>query len=261
MRESLTEALRRLARRTDVDQLKRSGVRQVNVLGLDRIGALVEEAVHRSLKHRLLGADREAVTEATKAEFLKLLHSKEALERSHDELARLKQRAEEEVESLRLELQRQQQSLAERLRHAADGARAGYEGKNAEIAATVGELFAAALATSPPDLAALRERILECFFLELDRERRETLAAREAAKDREIDVLERRIAKMSHALEHSEARLRELGRTHAADPGIASVYREVQGLDRGESQFQRKKELMAVIFQANLALQKGASEA
>ena len=41
------------------------------------------------------------------------------------------------------------------------------------------------------------------------------------------------------------------------DGGISSVYREVQGVADGDGQAGRKKELMAEIFKANLALQRG----
>ena len=40
------------------------------------------------------------------------------------------------------------------------------------------------------------------------------------------------------------------------EAGIASVYREVQGLSDADNQFGKKKELMADIFAANLQLQK-----
>ena len=66
LKSSLKDAVRRLAFSTSVDQLKKRGVKNVNVVGLDRIVQLIEEAVHRSLKNRLLVGDRMAVADATK---------------------------------------------------------------------------------------------------------------------------------------------------------------------------------------------------
>ena len=40
------------------------------------------------------------------------------------------------------------------------------------------------------------------------------------------------------------------------DPGIASIYRRVQGLASNDDEYERKKGLMAVIYQANRRLQK-----
>jgi hypothetical protein len=80
-KETLKDAVRQMSFRTSLDNLKKKGVQQVNVLGIDRIIALIEAAVHRSLKSRLVGVEREAVADATKAEFLRLLRSNEDLQR------------------------------------------------------------------------------------------------------------------------------------------------------------------------------------
>ena len=58
LRKNLRDALRKMSYSTSVDQLRRRGVRQVNVLGLDRVVSLVEQAVYHSLRHRLMGLDR-----------------------------------------------------------------------------------------------------------------------------------------------------------------------------------------------------------
>ena len=41
-KDTLKESLRQLAFRTSIDSLKKKGVQQVNVLGLDRISSLIE---------------------------------------------------------------------------------------------------------------------------------------------------------------------------------------------------------------------------
>jgi hypothetical protein len=53
-KETLKDAVRQMSFRTSVDKLKKKGVQNVNVLGIDRIISLIEAAVHRSLKSRLV---------------------------------------------------------------------------------------------------------------------------------------------------------------------------------------------------------------
>ena len=40
------------------------------------------------------------------------------------------------------------------------------------------------------------------------------------------------------------------------DTGVASIYRTVQGLTGDEDDYQRKKEMLILIFEANIALQR-----
>jgi hypothetical protein len=259
-RETLREAVRQFAARTSLDSLKKQGVQQVNVLGLDRIVALVDEAVHSSLKSRLLGIEREAVAEATKAEFLRLLRSNEDLQRQKSEVQRLKERAEEELDMLRRELGLQQNALEARLEQGRLADTGRHEGENAQIAAKVRELFAT-LASGAGAGVPLEARVLELVMDVIAQDRQAADLARRALRDREVENLQRRIEKLNQSLEQTEHRLRQVAAMKDIDDGISSVYREVQGLRSGESAFGRKRELMAAIFQANLRLQaKGAAK-
>src|SRR5690606_12944070 len=141
LKRSLKEAVRKLAYSTSVDQLKKRGVTKVNVLGIDRVVALIDEAVHRSLRDRLLSVEREAVVDATKEEFLRLLKRNEALEKSHSELQRARERAEEELTTLRLERQKLQQELEQRLDEALLDRRARYAGEDERILKEVQTIF------------------------------------------------------------------------------------------------------------------------
>jgi hypothetical protein len=55
-------------------------------------------------------------------------------------------------------------------------------------------------------------------------------------------------------LDASEEELARMVREKSADPGVASIYRTVQGLDPRAANFQKKKELLAVIWRANVEL-------
>ncbi len=76
----------------------------------------------------------------------------------------------------------------------------------------------------------------------------------EAAYRRHIDVLERRVAKLTQLLGQTEADLRRLASMKDVDLGVASIYRSVQGLSSEEGAQAFKRSLMREIFQANLEL-------
>lgn len=254
--EQLKSAVRDMAYRTSVDQLKKRGVTQVNMVSMDRIVALIDEAVHRAVRHHLIGTEREQVIDATKEEFLRLMRSNEALENEANELRKVQGRAQDELDMLRRELGQAQQMLEAKLAAAAVPAQARIEGENAELANRFLETFATLQDAAGGDMSRLRDGALTILLDFVETERKRTIAATEAARDREIDLLQRRVSKLNISLEQSEKRMAEIAALKNVDPGISSIYREVQGLDHGDQLFKKKSALMTDIFKANLALQK-----
>lgn len=76
----------------------------------------------------------------------------------------------------------------------------------------------------------------------------------DGAHGREVDLLVRRIAKLTAQLAQTEADLRRIAAAKHVDPGFASIYRGVQGLSEEDSALHSKRELMGRIFRANLEL-------
>ena len=76
----------------------------------------------------------------------------------------------------------------------------------------------------------------------------------DAAGRRQIDILERRIVKLTQLLEQTEADLRRIAAMKNVDLGIASIYRSVQGLSSEEGALAFKRSIMKKIFQANVEL-------
>ena len=106
------------------------------------------------------------------------------------------------------------------------------------------------------DQKLTQSRVLALVMELIDRERKTAVAAKEAARDREVDLLQRRISKLNGSLQTTEGRLARLANTKDVEMGIASIYREVQGLDGADRHLEKKRELMRSIFEANLRLQR-----
>jgi hypothetical protein len=70
----------------------------------------------------------------------------------------------------------------------------------------------------------------------------------------------RRIAKLMSALDESRAELGRLQESSKVDPGLASIYRDVQGLSGEAKDASAKREMMAVLFEANLELKNDLRE-
>ncbi len=70
---------------------------------------------------------------------------------------------------------------------------------------------------------------------------------------KQIDVLERRLAKMARLLDQRDTEIVSRSRAKE-DTGVASIYRDVQGLDERGDEAKQKRELMSSIFEANLKL-------
>jgi len=81
-------------------------------------------------------------------------------------------------------------------------------------------------------------------------------SSNESEHKRQIELLERRISKLSTTLGLTEQELQRVLRSKSIDPGVASVYKSVQGLSEGEVQAELKKALMNKIFEANVELRK-----
>jgi len=74
----------------------------------------------------------------------------------------------------------------------------------------------------------------------------------------EIDMLRRRLSKVTKSLGLTEQELSRLRLLKTSDPGLSSVYRDVQGLSMEDAHAELKLELMQNIFQANVNLRKDA---
>ncbi|MEM8709578.1 MAG: hypothetical protein AAGG01_01385 [Planctomycetota bacterium] len=259
----LSDTIRRWARPTTVDELKSRGVQKIRSISMSRVGSLLEKAVNRALIERTLESDRdEALTLSATArhEFLRL--SREAAgngvagaETAGGAAAEnvgarpLRERATSTLDRLRRELEDRRRLLADREKQVSEGDLD--QAEDARLADQLRELFAVHAGV---DDRALEAEVLGLVAGELRTSRRRARLARLEEHQREIGVLERRITKLSALLGETEDALRRVREGKAPDPGVSSIYDEVQGLGRDDEHFEQKSELMRTLFEANLAL-------
>jgi hypothetical protein len=260
-RRSLWSELTSFFRTTSVDKLKNAGVGKVRVIGLDQIARLVEDAVDRVLESRRLELEereREFIVAEAREELDRL--SREVRELTHVRERTLQEVAvsQGKVDELRLEVQRASQELEVARREVRVDTPCS---TSEELESGVQQIVREVLGTSDAARAErLSARLLALVAAHLD-QRHEGPRALEPAAQEQIALLERRMAKLKARLAQAEDDLSRALSGAPVEPGIASIYRSAQGLERGSAQFQKKKGLMDVIFQANLKIQKGAEEA
>jgi len=106
------------------------------------------------------------------------------------------------------------------------------------------------------DTAALRTEMarLATAISDLQAEQRKRPAALDDVYLRQIDVLERRVGKLSEQLEQRDLALVSLHARHETDEGVASIYKDAQGLSDLDPRRDSKQYLMRRIFDANVEL-------
>jgi hypothetical protein len=249
----LKTQLKRLAQTASLDQLAARGIRRVRIARLDRIVELVQEAVRRSLGNGPGTPTTEALSAATGDQFLRLLHGQQDLQRSWEQAMLSKRIAEQEAAALRRELADSRHQLALQLAESERAVRASNDLQDAAISAGVDQLIAD---LGVADGGEARARIMGLVMNAVDHERAASTRTRQDAHARDVDLLERRIAKLLDNLRQTEAALGRAIGAGMSDDGIASIYRHVQGLDGGSPFADQKRLLMTDIFEANLKLQK-----
>ena len=244
---TLTATIRRWAKPTTPKELEARGVKRVRSVSMSRIASLIEKAINRELIARTLEGDTDdalSLSANARAGFLELARQEmsgrvdaEAESSAFADLDRLRA----ELEARRSELEEKERRLDSRDLRVDDS----FERRLRAV-------FAARSASRDPELEG---EVVRVALEELGEMRARALEERRAESRRETHQLERRIAKLAGLLEQTEGELRRTRAVKAVDPGLASVFAEVQGLDEGDERFAQKQDLMKCIFEANPELQ------
>ena len=109
------------------------------------------------------------------------------------------------------------------------------KGKMQSIFESMGEQF--------PDLAGRDSEVLALALKKMTKDRH--------SQDGKLEVLERRIARLSHNLGLTDEQLQRAMEMGSIDSGIASLNDAAQGLGEDGSDHKLKKDMMAAIYEAN----------
>lgn len=267
----IRKALKDKTERIPLRALEKRGFRNVQVLDMRTIERIVQDAVDNTLDRRLQSVSAEERTEIereAKAEFLKLLQEHKELRAQKDASDRERDKLSSQVQNLRSELTARQQELAEEEARSLDQKSFSLSAESfVELERKVRQLFGRLMGeeqrmclaqVGPKALKGLSEFERDLALL-IDRvlgDQRDRYVEKERAEHQEkIDLLERRIAKLSKTLEQTEDTLRKVAQAKSLDPGVASIFDSVQGLDLSDIDFERKSELLKEVFIQNLSLQ------
>ncbi len=100
----------------------------------------------------------------------------------------------------------------------------------------------------------VEKEVIALLKAELAAWRETSTAGRMIESQRQIEMLERRVVKLTESLGLTEAELRRVASMKNIDLGIASIYRNVQGLSAEEENAAQKKEMLRNIYESNVAL-------
>jgi len=253
----------------EVERVLRSVTRESDVLGCMVDGHFLALFPHTSggtgarLAERLLGASRklafnEGMAEVHVTVSLGLAEREPGGETTYDELVRRSRAALDQA--IAAGGNRFQRYVPRPSAEAQGRAKSGDPRDiGAELDRMLGERMRevfASMGVELPDFGGQEQEVLQLAARKLQEAR-----AREAARHRgQIDVLERRLGKLAEALQVTEGELRRALAVKGLDPGMASVYRTVQGLGSGETDLELKREMMEKIFEANLELRRKRQE-
>lgn len=128
--------------------------------------------------------------------------------------------------------------------------------REVEMVQRIHALFSSLDEVTTPGLVSVQEQLIALALSGLRSERALAMNTSSTEYQDRIKNLERRLAKLSRTLGMTEEELKRVMRLKNIDPGMASIYREVQGLSADDDNVELKQELMSKIFEANLELRR-----
>ena len=163
-------------------------------------------------------------------------------------------RVESELESLRQELEEEIEAIAKQSeafseRRLGEGQKWGRE----LIERAIG-LFDSAK-EPPAALVRMKKEVVALMTHEVDRLLQSEVFQALGEKEEQIDLLERRVRKLNEHIDLTEAELKRIMKMKSIDGGVSSLFRTVQGLSEEDENAEQKAGMLAVIFEANLAMQ------
>lgn len=251
---SLYHLMRGASRPTSLTRLKQRGHKRVPILRYRDIEALIDTSVENTLRKlgiELSDSDIKGLGAEARVEFLALIHERDALRETVDELVA----QQEQLEANRDALKERMSATREQL----DESQATVDELDEDLSSLEGRIAASLRAllsdeTTPRD--QLAPRAIELVRAAFD-EQRDDVAARTRAEQAErVELLQRRLSKLNKKLEESEAMLARAraAAADATDEDLDEIDMGPAGLKDADPQFQKKKQVLEEIFKLNVEL-------
>ena len=106
----------------------------------------------------------------------------------------------------------------------------------------------------------LEKEVVALLKVELAAWSETSSASKLLESQKQIENLERRITKLTESLSATEGALKQIAAAKNIDLGVASIFRNVQGLTLEDAMFEAKREMLKNIFEANMALRAAITE-
>lgn len=269
--KSVRQVLETRSEATTLRGLAKRGVKNVRIMDMATIQDIITEAVENCLSRyqtSMSQEEREQLENEAKKEFFELLAKHKKLEQEKTQAEETRDLLQKQVNVLNSELDKQQRALAEENKRHKNANEANFSETSFEkMAEHIRSLFKdlvdderrQALAefgeSALPGMDALEDKLGEVLSGLISSERERTLEESQAAHKQRVQILEARIAKLNSALTNTEDALRKVAAMKEIDHGVASIYDAVQGLALDDGDYERKSELLKIVFLENLQLQ------
>jgi hypothetical protein len=259
--------IRQASTRVSVDQLVRKGKKFINLLSREKIDELINRSVKTIVdKHRDIAAHRNAASAAqieaeSRAEFEELLRQYKMSADVASDVERSRKSLEGELEEIRFELDPEKPPAE--LRTEDPGA---FEDFVRELDREVAQVFKIRKlilerSESPEAAAELKrvEAVLGTLLSKLVEVERRRFAA-SGGGVREIAMLQKRLEKLLAHIATMEAALKTLSSAKTfSNQQVQNVLREL-GLATEDKNFEKKKEMLKVVFNATQGIRRKARE-
>ena len=163
---------------------------------------------------------------------------------------------ETELDRLRIELEDQIKDLESR--HLADSGKGDDDFWGKGLVAHIVEAFAHE--SQSEAMVQLKAEVIALVDAEIERWSQDSTVQQLADSAKQVDLLERRLRKLTEHLSGTEAELKRVAAMKVVDGGLASIYQDVQGLSEEDDAYESKKAMLSNIFEANLALRDASKE-
>jgi hypothetical protein len=257
---SLASLFRSRAEVTSLSRLDREGFRTVNVLDIGDLESIVVEAVERVVAELgPNGASPGSLAAGAQIELLKLVGDTTRLNEKNAQLEREQKHLEGDLSLLQGALAESRKSLE------ANIARADHEAMGElrqRLESSLKELFQRArtqVERVAPDAGrsvdALQAPLRDAMLVLLSTALRRGHVPPTSDSEMQVELLGRRVKKLTAQLDETEQLLERVRREKSADEaGVASIYRTVQGLRGDEAAVAQRRALLHEIFRHNLEL-------